>query len=257
MGTTGAVASTEGDSKVRIDNGAPVVQHREAAEVFRSLASLVYAGDDYAAMYQAICDAAPNLVDGCDHASLMLQQHGRLFTAAASDEVAGRVDELERHLGEGPCVDAIREEGAQLDADLLTTSAWPRLRERVVAQTPVRGIAGFRLVTDDRKIGALNLFSDRPGALTPTSVGQAAVLAAFASVALMAAERLEDASTLRDGLASNREIGKAIGLMMAFHKVTDDEAFQILRRASQDLNVKLGEVAREIVSHHNRRPLQQ
>jgi AmiR/NasT family two-component response regulator len=40
--------------------------------------------------------------------------------------------------------------------------------------------------------------------------------------------------------------------MMAFHKINDEEAFQILRKASQDMNVKLIEVARQVVAHHNR-----
>jgi GAF domain-containing protein len=231
----------------RADKGDP-------GTVFRGLAEVVYAGDDFQEMYQAICDAALHLVDGCHHASIMLQQNGRLFTAAATDETARLIDELEREIGEGPCVDAIHEEAAQLDADLSDGSTWGRLRDRIVAETPVRGMAGFRLVVDDRKVGALNLFSDRPGGLTESSVDQAAVLAAFASVAIIAASHKEQASSLRQGLESNREIGKAIGLMMAFHKVGDDEAFDILRRASQDMNVKISEIAGQVVRHHNSRP---
>lgn len=223
--------------------------------VFRGLANLVYASDDYFGMYQAVCDAAPHLIDGCHHASLMMRRNGRLVTVAASDEIARRADEIEREVGEGPCVDAIEEEAAQLDSDLTASSAWPLLRDRLLEETPVRGMAGFRLVVDDRKIAALNLFSDRPLALDGASVNQAAVLAAFASVTLMAADRMEQVSTLREGLASNREIGKAIGLMMAFHKVDDDAAFEILRNASQDMNIKISEIAKQIVTHHNQRPL--
>ena len=62
------------------------------------------------------------------------------------------------------------------------------------------------------------------------------------------------ARTLREGLDSNREIGKAVGLMMAFHKVGDDDAFDILRKASQDMNLKISEIAGQIVHHHNQRP---
>jgi transcriptional regulator with GAF, ATPase, and Fis domain len=226
----------------------------EPSAVLRGLAELVYDGDDYVEMYQAVCDAALHLVDGCDHASIMLREKGHYFTAAASDETAREIDRLEREVGEGPCVDALEEEAAQLDTDLRVEAAWPRLRDRILADTPVRGMAGFRLLVDNRKAGALNLFSDRAGALTQASVDQAAVLSAFASVALMAATHKEQARTLRDGLTSNREIGKAIGLMMAFHKVGDEEAFGILRKASQDMNLKLSEVAGQVVHHHNRRP---
>lgn len=222
--------------------------------VFRGLAQLVYSGDDYAGMYQAICEAALHLVDGCQHASLMIKQNGRLITVAATDETARKIDQLEREIGEGPCVDAIEDDAAQLDPDLTGGSTWPELRDRVVSETPVRSMAGFRLVVDGYKVGALNLFSDVPDGLSDDSVDQAAVLAAFASVALTAATHQEQARTLREGLESNREIGKAIGLMMAFHKVGDAEAFEILRKASQEMNVKLSEIARQVVSHHNQRP---
>jgi hypothetical protein len=223
----------------------------ETAEVFRGLADLVYASDDFGRVYEAIVRAAPRLVDGCDHASLMLRRDEGFVTAASSDEVAARVDALERELSDGPCVDAILEETAQHDTNLLDGSPWPGLAERVMEETPVRGMAGFRILGGSGKVGALNLFSDTPGGLTDRSVDQAIVLASFVSVALVAAHERHAAQTLRQGLESNREIGKAVGLLMAFHKVDDAKAFAMLRTTSQDLNVKLIEIARQVVSHHN------
>jgi AmiR/NasT family two-component response regulator len=72
------------------------------------------------------------------------------------------------------------------------------------------------------------------------------------TVALLAAHERRTAETLRAGLSSNREIGKAVGLMMAFHKITDDEAFAMLRKTSQDMNLKLADVAQQVLDHHNR-----
>jgi hypothetical protein len=224
-----------------------------SSEVFAKLAEVVYVSDDYTGVHEAIVRAAPRLVEGCDHASLMLRRDGRFFTAASSDEVAAAVDAHEREVGEGPCLDAIMEESVFHDADLTDGSPWPRLTERVLAETPVRSMAGFRIRTGDDKSGALNLFSDAPGGLTDRAVDQGIVLASFISVALVAAHERRSARTLRAGLDSNREIGKAMGLLMAFHKVSDDEAFAMLRRASQDLNIKLSEVARQVVDHHNQR----
>jgi ANTAR domain len=230
----------------------PYPADEATAEVFRSLAEVVYASDDFDAIYRAVVHAAPRLVDGCDHASLMLRSKGRFVTAAASDAIADTIDGYERELQEGPCLDAIVESSAYHDTDLTDGSPWPRLNERVLATTPVRGMAGFRLFAGEDRSGALNLFSDTAGGLDEVSVNQGIVLAAFVTVALLAAEERQAAVTLRDGLRSNREIGKAIGLMMAFHKISDDEAFAMLRKASQDMNIKLAQVAREVVEHHNK-----
>lgn len=222
--------------------------------MFRSLADIVYASGDFEAIHQAVVNAAPRLVRGCDHASLMLQKGGRFETIAATDEVARHIDALERELGEGPCLDAITDDTAYMEPDFTQGSMWPRLAERVVAETPVRGAAGFRLLVEGSKAGSLNLFSDTPGVLDERSVNEGAVLSSFLSVALLAAHERQDAQTLRQALESNREIGKAVGLLMAFHKIGDDEAFEMLRKASQDMNMKLTEVAREVVEHHKSRP---
>ena len=77
-----------------------------------------------------------------------------------------------------------------------------------------------------------------------------AVLAAFTSVALAAAERQTSAENLRRGLESNREIGKAIGLLMAAHKINDEEAFHLLRSASSRTNTKLATLAGTINASH-------
>ena len=73
------------------------------------------------------------------------------------------------------------------------------------------------------------------------------MLASFASVAINAVAQGDDVSTLRRGLLSNREIGKAVGMLMMLHNVDEQEAFNVLRRYSQDLNVKLADVARSVI----------
>ena len=231
----------------------PIDATEETRAVFRDISRIVYACDHIDEVYDAVCSAAPRIVTGCDHASLTLLRDGKFVTAASTDDTARAIDAMEREIGNGPCVDAIKDEAAYIDADLTDGSPWPELASRVLAQTPVRGMSGFRLIVDEQKAGALNLFSDAPGRLTVESVNQSVLLASFVSVALMAATQRENARSLREGLQSNREIGMAVGLLMAFHEINDEEAFAILRRTSRDMNVRLSDIARQIVEHHNSR----
>ncbi len=224
---------------------------RSSASIFAELADRLYEHSSEDDVYGAICRSAPALVTGCDHASIMIRRNDKFVTVGSSDEIAAQADALERELANGPCVDAIEEEMVQVDSDLTDGCQWPDLAKRLLATTPIRGMAGFRLLIDGKKVGALNLFSDTAGALNDKSRDEAAVLASFASVTLAAQEAKHSAATMLDGLESNREIGKAVGLMMAFHKVDDVEAYAILRRTSQNLNMKLARVAQEIIGHHN------
>ena len=221
----------------------------DPSTVFSALAEIIYQGTQSSEVYAAICVAATLIVTGCDHASLLVRREGRYVTVGASDRIAQRIDDMERTAGDGPCVDAIEEETPQIETDLTTPNQWPQLAARLVADTPVRGAMGFRILVDRRKTGALNLFSDKAGVFDQESAGQAIVLASFASVAINAVAQGEDVATLRRGLLSNREIGKAVGMLMMLNGVDEHVAFDVLRKYSQDLNIKLADVARSVIEH--------
>ena len=215
--------------------------------VFASLAEIAREASTPKEMYAAICVAATLTVPGCDHASLMICRDGECSTVAVSDSVARQIDKLELALGSGPCLDAVQECTAQIQADLTADSRWPSLANRVLAETPVRGALSVRLPVDRARVGALNLFSDTANAFDERSVECALVLGAFATVATNAVAQGEDVASLRRGLASSRAIGKAIGMLMVLNDVSDDDAFTLLRQTSQETNVKLAEVAADIV----------
>ncbi|MEE6139332.1 GAF and ANTAR domain-containing protein [Mycobacterium sp. 050128] len=236
------------------DASMPGGETADPATVFAALAEIIYQGSDAKEMYAAICIAATLAIRGCDHASLLMLDNDRYVTVGASDALAQKIDQMELEAGDGPCLDAIEEETPQIDTDLTTPSHWPKLAARLLAETPVRGAMGFRILVNKRKGAALNLFSDTPNMFDAEAAGRAAVLASFASVAINAAGKGEDAASLRRGLLSNREIGKAVGMLMLLHDLTEDEAFDLLRRHSQALNIKLADVAREVIERRGGLP---
>ena len=236
------------------DSSAPGGPTADPATVFAALAEIIYQGSDATQMYAAICVAATLIVPGCDHASLLVKRNDRYVTVGASSRLANHVDDLERRANDGPCIDAIEEETPQIEPDLTKPNQWPNFAARLVEETPVRGAMGFRLLIDKRKAAALNLFSETPNKFDSEAAGRAAVLAAFASVAINAIAHGEDASSLRRGLLSNREIGKAVGMLMMLHSMEENEAFDLLRRHSQSLNIKLADVARRVIEARGNLP---
>src|ERR1700751_5523807 len=232
----------------------PGGEKADPATVFAALAEIIYQGSDANEMYAAICVAATLPIRGCDHATLLVRDNDRYVTVGASDRLARQIDEMERRACDGPCIDAMEEENPQNETDLTQPSLWPKLAAVLVAETPVRGTMGFRLLVDKRKGAALNLFSDTPNLFDAESAGRAAVLASFASAAINAIAKGEDAASLRRGLLTNREIGKAVGMLMLLHEITEDHAFDLLRRHSQALNIKLAEVARTVIENRGQLP---
>ena len=226
----------------------------DPATVFTALAEILYQGADTTEVCAAICVAATLTVPGCDHASVLMRRNNDYVTVAATDQIARQVDALERITGDGPCLDAIEDEVPQVEPDLTTSTSWPRLAPRVAAETPVRGAMGFRILVDQRKVAALNLFSDSPNRFDAVSAERAVVLAAFASVALNAAASGENVDNLRQGLQSNREIGRAIGMLMLINDISEEEAFDRLRRLSQEMNIKVAQVARAVVEQRGQLP---
>ncbi|MHA7650792.1 ANTAR domain-containing protein [Mycobacterium sp. ML4] len=236
------------------ESSTPGALTADPATVFAALAEIIYQGSDATQMYAAICVAATLVVPGCDHASLLVKRGDRYITVGASSRLAHRIDDLERRSGDGPCIDAIEEETPQIEPDLTKPNQWPHFAARLLEETPVRGVMGFRLLIDKRKAAALNLFSETPDQFDTEAAGRAAVLASFASVAINAIAHGEDATSLRRGLLSNREIGKAVGMLMMLNNMNEDDAFDLLRRHSQSLNIKLADVARKVIESRGNLP---
>jgi GAF domain-containing protein len=218
-----------------------------ADEQFAVLAQRLRDGKNPAEVQQIIAESAVTLIDGCDRAAIGVLEGERFTTAAATDDVMRLIDRMQNETGEGPCLEASTDQVVQVDNDITRESRWPKLAALVVERTPVRAMLAVPLVDEGRRTGALNVFADRPDAFDAESVGQAAVLASFASVALAGVRHSERAAQLEEGLATNREIGAAIGILMATHGISSEDAFDMLSQASQRLNRKLRDIATGIV----------
>jgi GAF domain-containing protein len=114
----------------------------------------------------------------------------------------------------------------------------------VVAETGVRSMAGARLHTSTETIGSLNVYDERPGRFERDDLAVVHVLARHAAVALAATR---DTSQLWQAIDARQLIGQATGILMERFSLDADRAFEVLRRYSQDRNVKLRDVAARLV----------
>lgn len=198
------------------------------------------------ATLSAIVAHAVQLVDGCDAAGIMSVRRGSVQTLAVTDNVARASDRLQGELGEGPCFDATRNREQIYRIHDLSTSEerWPRFVPQA-RQLGVGSMMGFLLYTNGHdNLGALDLFSARPGVFTERSERVGWVLASHASVALANSRHAEN---MDKALDSSRAIGEAIGIVMSRYRETEEQALDRLVHVSQTTNIKLRDLAQEII----------
>jgi GAF domain-containing protein len=223
----------------------------DLAETFAAVARALRAEQSLEATLEKIVELAVKTVAGCDHAGVSLVERGRVRSPAASDHIPGLVDTLQHETGEGPCLDAIREHEVFQTDDLLNEDRWPNFARRAAEKSGISSILAYRLFIEGDTMGALNLYSRQKRAFDVEDRAVGSIFAAHASVALFAArqkDQLEQAIETRD------VIGQAKGILMAREDVTADQAFEILRRGSQRLNIKLQELARQVTTGQHSDP---
>ncbi|QDW63383.1 GAF and ANTAR domain-containing protein [Oerskovia sp. KBS0722] len=190
-------------------------------------------------------ELAVAMVEGCDAAGISLvTRKGRIETPAASHDLARRGDELQYALNEGPCLDAIRETDLVRTNDLAAEPRWQQWADQVHEELGVRSMLCVQLFTSETSHGALNLYSRSTGAFPATALSIVSTFAAVAAAALTAARTEEQ---LTSAVQTRTVIGQAQGILMERYQLSPQRAFSVLSRVSQDSNVKLYDLAREVV----------
>ena len=209
--------------------------------------------EDVATFLDSLVRWAVEQSPGAEACGLTLEQAGRGLTVTYSGELAARGDERQYELDDGPCLEALRTGWVVRVRDLADEDRWGDYPRRAM-EAGVRSSLSFPLAMGERARGALNLYSGRPDAFSDTDeraghswAGQAG---GALSVAWRMAEREQAVEHLRRGMLTRQEVGQAVGLLMAQRRCTADEAFELLRSASQRSNEKLRDVAHRMVAGH-------
>lgn len=176
----------------------------------------------------------------CEYASITLvHAGGTLETVASSDAVVDAADALQYQLGEGPCLTAAETSGVYVIPETATDPRWPNWGPRA-AELGLHSVLSIHLFTDRMVLGALNLYARPSYQYSEDDIEAAQVVAAHASVSL-ARSRTEQ--NLWRAVDSRHVIGQAQGVLVERFGLQPEQAFSVLKRYSQQHNIKLHEVA--------------
>ena len=215
---------------------------------FTELAMAMVTGQGEPVQGDRVVQFAALAVPGSEHAALTVARGPAAvpFTVAGSSALTYRLDGLQWETGEGPGLQTLTESDMSRADDLASDPRWPHFGPRAVQETGVRAMFSVRLHLSAAERGALNFYATRAGAFTDLDIAVGSIFAAYASLALVNVAFQTKAANLEVAVESNRQIGMAVGILMARELWTSDQAFSQLKVAIQHLNRKLAEIAAEV-----------
>ncbi|MGO4445766.1 GAF and ANTAR domain-containing protein [Mycobacterium sp. 2YAF39] len=217
--------------------------HLRIAELVQGLHGRTDA--DSETMIAELAEHAAVEIPGAQYAGITITRNGKhIDTPAATHAYPMLLDKIQQRHAEGPCLTAAWEEKTIHVPDLETEQRFPLYRQDALAETPIRSIMAFQLFIAGETMGALNVYSETPDVFDEESRNIGLVFAAHSSVAWNSARRDEQ---FKQALASRDIIGQAKGMIMERYGVNAVQAFELLRKLSQDSNVPLVKVATNLV----------
>src|SRR5207248_2342076 len=226
------------------DPGGMEATHLRIAELVQELHSRPDTDSD--TVLAELVEHAAIEIPGAQYAGVTVTRNSKhIDTPAATHKWPILLDEIQQRHREGPCLTAAWEEKIIHVANLETDDRFPLYRRDTLEQTPIRSIMAFQMFIAGETLGALNVYADRPNAFGQASRDIGLIFAAHTAVAWNSARRDEQ---FKRALASRDTIGQAKGMIMERYGVDAVQAFDVLRKLSQDSTVPLVQVATELVT---------
>jgi hypothetical protein len=198
-----------------------------------------------------VCVTAARTLSAAGAGVSVMTRDGAHSMAAASDAGAARLEEMQFTFGEGPCIDAFATRRAVLVPDLSDDAVrrWPAYAP-AVRDIGIRAVFAFPIQVGPARLGVLDVFRNRAGALTTREVRQALTIVDRTVAALL--DGTADAPAGSDGLDGalehRAELFQAQGMVMVQLGVTVIEAMVHIRAHAYAENRRLGDVAADIVA---------
>jgi GAF domain-containing protein len=211
-------------------------------------------GTDSAALdLKQLCDRSVEVTEMSGAGIMLMSGDTPQGSLCTTNDVSAIIEDLQFTLGEGPCVDAYREDRPVLESDLLH----PSVRRWVAFSGPavdagVRAVFGFPLQVGAVRLGALNLYRDHPGPLSDTQYGDALIVADITAQAVLAVQADASPGTLATALEANSNfnyvVHQASGMVAAQLGMTVGQALVRLRAHAFGSGQPLTAIANEVVA---------
>jgi GAF domain-containing protein len=226
-------------------------QSEQLSAALSQLTGLVLSQQTVDTALHLVTTVAATITVGTVGAGVTLVDERGKRSKAASDEVVERADRLQYDLDEGPCLTAQQARQVVRVDDTATDTRWTRWAREAVP-LGVRSVLSVPLVVADESIGAMKVYSDRPGVYGPHEEQVMLLFAQQAAILLANTQSVQEArrlsQQLTDALASRDIVSQATGVLLARGTPDGPAAFALLADAARRSHRPVEAVAREVLA---------
>lgn len=200
-----------------------------------------------------LCEVCANISFMSGAGIMLMTGDTQQGSVCSSNPVSALIEELQFTLGEGPCVDAHRDDRPVVEADLANPDKprWLAFAPPAV-EAGARAVFGFPMRVGGVRLGALNLYREQPGPMSDDQYADALVLAGVAAEAVVALQAKASpgalSTALEEGANFRFVVHQASGMVAVQLGVSVGEALARLRAYAFGNDVLLTEVAEAIVA---------
>ncbi len=225
---------------------------QELIDSAEALTKFVASHTGFTETMKRLAELAVEAVDGAESCSVTMVTGGKeIKNVAATTAFALRIDELQEETKEGPCLSSIKDHATFHIPDMSKEERWPAFSAGALEDTGTRSMLCFVLRLSDDATGAMNMISSELDAFSSQDMDTGTLFAAQAAVAMGNAlehsHDQEEIAQLKVGIQTRQMIGQAVGILMSSRKIEADEAYEVLKKASQNSNIKLRDIATRVV----------
>jgi GAF domain-containing protein len=223
---------------------------RRAQAALEQLGQLSLRGNSLDALLMQVVELSKDVMPGEPEASILVMVRDRPTTAVSTGDLATRLDETQYAKGYGPCMHAATSGELTEIPDTRIEMRWADYSRRAAEEGNLSSLS-VPLPIDDDMVGALNIYAREPHAFDEQSRAEAMRFGPYAGVALSNIHAYSSARELAENmqaaLESRAVIDQAKGILMERHKLTAEQAFQLLAHASMRTNTKLRVISEHLV----------
>lgn len=219
---------------------------------FVKITNTLVADYDVLDLLHALVEASVDLLDAAAAGLLLADPHGELQVLASTSEQSQLVEILQLQAGSGPCVECYRTGTLVVVEDIRSLSGqWPEFREAALSQG-FRSVHAVPMRVQGRTIGAMGLFGEHSGTLTPEDVAIGQALADVATIGILQERTIRESAVVNEqlqrALNSRVLIEQAKGVIAYTAGVDMEEAFARLRSFARANNQNLHDTASRVIN---------